>query len=100
MQKWKKCPFLGAKKHLFEPNCSLFAICHLFATLQSIDYQCVLQQWQIWQINQENFSSKKAAAFTVGKARSTTTAKRKTGCGRNNGNYDNLNSRMSPASMS
>ena len=100
MQKWKKCPFLGAKKHLFEPNCSLFAICHLFATLQSIDYQCVLQQWQIWQINQENFSSKKAAAFTVGKARSTTMAKRKIGCGRNNGNYDNLNSRMAPASMS
>lgn len=58
MQKWQKMPVFGRKKHLFEPNCSLFAICHLFATLQSIDYQSVLQQWQIWQINQENFSSK------------------------------------------
>lgn len=70
MQKWEKnARFWAQKKHLFEPNCSLFAICHLFATLQSIDYQCVLQQWQIWQINQENFSSKKVAAFTVGLVR-------------------------------
>lgn len=92
MQKWKKMPVFWRKKHLFEPNCSLFAICHLFATLQSIDYQCVLQQWQIWQINQENFSSKKAAAFTVGLVRSTTTAKRKTGCGRKKSNNYRLKS--------
>lgn len=43
---------------------------------------------------------KNAAACTVGKVRSATMAKGKIGCGRNNGNYDNLNSRMLPASMS